>query len=398
MRLAPSQEQLAFAAVLHAMLAGADLPKVAAAWADGDPGPGRALWSALAGAGVTGLLVPEHRGGAGAGPDDLVIACEELGHHAVPGPVAESLAAVPSLLSAAPPGATEWLPTPAQGRVIASLVAPPWLPFAVDGDSADLILVVDGADIRQGRAGRVRPSLYPARRLSEVDRGPVIVTGQDPGPALELGTLACSAQLLGAARALLEMSVEHARKRAQFGRAIGSFQAVQHRLADVSVAIEFARPLLYAAAAATGRSTVTTATGPGTPATATGPGAVTIAVEAGAVGSARVDVSAAKVACGAAARQAARAALQVHGAVGYTREHGLWRWLGLVRVLDLGWGTPSWHRARILSELADGAAGDHTDQPGGRRTAGSGQTAAWSRRDGVDPVGSRHARTGKEGL
>jgi alkylation response protein AidB-like acyl-CoA dehydrogenase len=84
------------------------------------------------------------------------------------------------------------------------------------------------------------------------------------------------------------------------------------------VGLEFARPLLYAAAASD---------------------------------AAALDVSAAKVACGQAAQRAARAALQVHGAVGYTREHGLGRWLTKVRVLTLAWGTPGQHRARVLVEL-----------------------------------------------
>ncbi|MBO3737882.1 acyl-CoA dehydrogenase family protein [Actinoplanes flavus] len=356
MRLAPSEEQLAFADSLHAMLAAADLPKVSAAWADGDPGAGRALWSALAGAGVTGLLVPERWGGHDAGPVDLIVACEELGHHAVPGPLAESVAAVPALLTAAATApnrprdaAREWLPALARGRLVASLVAPPWLPFAADGDGADLILVTDGDEIRQGHARSVLPSLNPARRLSEVTPGALIASGQDSGLAMELGVLACSAQLLGAARALLERSVDYAKQRTQFGRPIGSFQAVRHQLADVAVAIEFAQPLLYAAAVALKPPPEPPERDP-----AAGRCVRPVTDEP-------LDVSAAKVACGEAARRAARVALQVHGAVGYTREHGLWRWLGLVRVLDLAWGTPSWHRARILTGLASEwrESGDH---------------------------------------
>src|SRR5262249_39459427 len=72
---------------------------VARKWADGELGPGLALWRRLAELGVTALAVPEKRGGLGADPADLVAACEELGHHAVPGPVAESLSAVPVLLA-----------------------------------------------------------------------------------------------------------------------------------------------------------------------------------------------------------------------------------------------------------------------------------------------------------
>ena len=88
-----------FAAAVHDLLSGADVPAAARRWADGDLAPGLALWRRLAALGVTALAVPEKWGGLGASPLDLVVACEELGHHALPGPVAESLAAVPALLT-----------------------------------------------------------------------------------------------------------------------------------------------------------------------------------------------------------------------------------------------------------------------------------------------------------
>ena len=89
-----------WAAVLHDMLDAADVPAAARSWAAGDLVPGLALWERLADLGVTALAVPEKWGGLGASAADLATACEELGHHAVPGPVAESLAAVPALLCA----------------------------------------------------------------------------------------------------------------------------------------------------------------------------------------------------------------------------------------------------------------------------------------------------------
>ena len=138
------------------------------------------------------------------------------------------------------------------------------------------------------------------------------------GRAAEAGTLACAAQLLGAGRALLELSVQHARQRAQFGRPIGSFQAVKHRLADVAIALEFARPLVAGAAAALTESRATAAR----------------------------DTSAAKVAATDAARLAARAALQVHGAIGYTQELDLHLWLTKVQALANAWGSQASHRAR----------------------------------------------------
>ena len=87
MRLVPSPEQTAFAAALHDLLASAEVPEAAARWADGDHGPGRRVWSLLAEVGVTGLAVPVRFGGMGADPADLVVAAEELGHHALPGQI-----------------------------------------------------------------------------------------------------------------------------------------------------------------------------------------------------------------------------------------------------------------------------------------------------------------------
>jgi alkylation response protein AidB-like acyl-CoA dehydrogenase len=343
-----------FAGVLHEMLDGADVPAVARRWADGDLAPGLALWQRLAEVGVTGLLVPEKQGGLGASPLDLVAACEELGHHAVPGPVAETLAAVPVLLAGLGTGTgEEWLARLAAGELIATLAMPPWLPLAADTEAAGLVLVAADGVVRMGRAGTRRRSVDPARSVAEVAGGAVLGAapgplgtapgplGTAPGPALigralELGALACSAQLLGAGRALLEASVRHVRVRTQFGRPVGAFQAVKHKLADVAIGLGFARPLLYAAAAALD------------PAALDSGASDSGASGSGGLGEVARDVSAAKVACADAAYRAARAALQVHGAIGYTEEHDLSLWLLKVRALIPAWGTQSEHRARIL--------------------------------------------------
>jgi alkylation response protein AidB-like acyl-CoA dehydrogenase len=336
----------AWAGVLHDMLGGAEVAAAARSWADGDLAPGLALWGRLAGLGVTALAVPEKWGGLGASASDLAAACEELGHHAVPGPVAESLAAVPSLLATlsetdwrAGPGGTgltatgdpadrcgEWLAALATGDLIATLAMPPRRPFAADAEAAGLVLLAEPDAVSVGRAAPRHRSVDPSRSLS-------VVTGDDVlardaawavARAWDLGALASSAQLLGAGRALLEASVRHVSVRAQFGQPVGTFQAVKHKLADVAIALEFARPLLDAAAAAI---TVGAATAPR-------------------------DASAAKVACADAATLAARAALQVHGAIGYTAEHDLSLWLTKVRALTPAWGSQAWHRQRVLTALA----------------------------------------------
>jgi alkylation response protein AidB-like acyl-CoA dehydrogenase len=339
---ARSAEQDEFAAALHDMLTADGALRVARRWASGDLVPGLVLWRRLAGLGVTALAVPERCGGLGASPMDVVVACEELGHHALPGPVAESLAAVPLLLTAL----TEegigdgqpyagWLSGLATGDLIATLALPPRLPYAADADAAGLVLLVVAGAAAVAAAGARHQSVDPARWLFQVRgeqvlaRGPAVAAAA--ARALDLGALASAAQLLGAGRALLEASVRHARQRAQFGRPIGAFQAVKHQLADVAIGLEFARPLLDAAAIALA--------GGGT--------------AGGGTATATRDVSAAKVACADAAHRAARVALQVHGAIGYTQEHDLSLWLTKVRALVPAWGSQAEHRAVVMAALID---------------------------------------------
>jgi alkylation response protein AidB-like acyl-CoA dehydrogenase len=333
MDFALSGEQQQFAAALHDMLTAADTPAVARGWASGDRKPGLQVWQALAEAGVTGLMVPAEHGGLGADPVDLVIACEEIGHHAVPGPVAESIAAVPALLAGlradrqpAAPDAAGWLAQLASGELIATLAAPPWLPLAADADVAGLVLLAGRDRLSLAAAGPPQRSVDAARTLAEVTATAELAVGRDAGTlarGLDFGVLACAGQLLGAGRALLELAATHARQRVQFGQPVGSFQAVKHHLADVAIALEFARPLLLGAAVALG---------------------------AGRAEAPR-DVSAAKVACAEAASRAARVALQVHGAIGYTGEHDVSLYLTKVRALAPAWGSQPEHRARVLAAL-----------------------------------------------
>ncbi|MEU4561563.1 acyl-CoA dehydrogenase family protein [Actinoplanes sp. NPDC023936] len=367
MRLAPSAEEADFAASLHGALhaagafsgpdSGAVYRPRAGELSGAVSGPDSGVlsaWGRLGALGVTGLAVPERFGGAGAPASALVVAAEELGHHAVPGPVAESLAAVPALLAGCGDEriAATWLPGLASGRLVATLTAPPWLPLAAHAETAG-VLVWAGPDVVRVSGGRISPGSVVAEdsaSASVVAEGPASAPVVAEGPALapvveralNLGALVCAAQLLGLGRAMLEASVEYARARQQFGGPIGRFQAVQHRLADVAVALEFARPLLYAGAAALDH-----------PRDVLDAAELNPASDAAGLNPAR-DVSAAKVACAEAAHRAARAALQVHGAVGYTWEHGLRRWLAMTRVLTLSWGTASQHRARVMTELAKG--------------------------------------------
>ncbi len=300
MRFQLSPEHRQFSATLHELLGGADTATTARAWAAGEHDRGLKLWRALADVGVFALLVGEDDGGLGAGPVDLVVAFEALGYHAVPGPFVESAAVAPALLTGAK------LTALAEGDLLATVVAPPEVPLALDADVAGVVLDLTGAELTA--AGPVR-SIDPVRRLFRVP-------GAAAGPVPDLGVLAVAAQLLGAGQWLLDTSVAYAKQRRQYGRAIGEYQAIKHLLADVVTRLELARPLLHGAAVAGGTF-------------------------------AR-DVSAAKVMAADAAYLAARTALQVHGAIGYTAEHDLGLRLTKVRALAGAWGTGAFHRDRVL--------------------------------------------------
>ncbi|QCH22275.1 acyl-CoA dehydrogenase [Mycobacteroides salmoniphilum] len=317
MRFDLDTQQRDFAASIDAALGAADVPAAARAWATGNHEPGLAVWSTLSDLGVTALAVSEKYDGIGAHPVDLVVALEGLGKWAVPGPVVESLAVAPALL--AEDARSSQL---ASGELIVTVAAPPITPRALDADVAGLVLIADDIGFREAQAGTQHESIDAARRVFDVapTGGGVSL---DTSRAINFGVLAISAQLVGLGQALLDRAVEYAKQRSQFGRPIGSYQAVKHKLADVHIALELARPLVYGAALSLAEDSPTAAR----------------------------DVSAAKVAAGKAAYLAARSSLQTHGAIGFTAEYDLSLWILKVRALTSAWGTSEWHRARVLEAL-----------------------------------------------
>lgn len=317
MKFSLDAQQRDFAASIDAALASADVPAAVRAWADDDTAPARKVWALLAELGVTALNVAERYDGLAAHPVDLVVACERLGRWAVPGPVAESIAVAPVLLSG-----DERSAALAAGDLVATVAIPPQVPRAVNADFAGLALLAGNGTVSEATVGAAHTSVDPTRRLFDVG-----VSGQsrpaDTARAYEFGALATAAQLVGAAQAMLDMSVDYAKQRTQFGRVIGGYQAIKHKLADVLIAVELSRPLVYGAALSLADASVDTAR----------------------------DVSAAKAAASDAALLSARAALQTHGAIGYTAEHDLSQLLLRVQALRSAWGDPSSHRRRVLEAL-----------------------------------------------
>lgn len=322
MRFDLDTQQRDFAASIDAALGAADVPAAARAWASGNHEPGLAVWSTLSDLGVTALAVSEKYDGIGAHPVDLVVALEALGKWAVPGPVVESLAVAPVLLAEDENGAQRSSQL-ASGELIATVAAPPITPRALDADVAGLVLIADDIGFREAQVDTQHESIDATRRVFDVTPtgGGVSL---DTNRAINFGVLAISAQLIGAGQALLDRAVDYAKQRSQFGRPIGSYQAVKHKLADVHIALELARPLVYGAALSLAEDSPTAAR----------------------------DVSAAKVAANKAAYLAARSSLQTHGAIGFTAEYDLSLWILKVRALTSAWGTSEWHRARVLGAFS----------------------------------------------
>jgi len=299
------------------------------------------MWSAIAELGLLGLMVPESAGGLGMNEVDLVLPLIETGRAALPGPIVECAAvAVPMLRDLGDAGVIDrWLPAVAGGAAILS-VGHGANAFVADAHIADLLLLPHGDELHavpRGAATLTRqPTNDRGRHLYRADWTPGAATRVCDGArgralwsdAFDRGAFGGAAQLLGVAQQLVDIAVRYAAQREQFGKPIGSFQAIKHLLANVQVKIEFAKPLLYRAANSLGHARNTRS----------------------------VDVSQAKATAGEAAAAAARTSLQVHGAIGYTWECDLQIWMKRAWSLDLAWGSAAWHRARIADAVIDGAA------------------------------------------
>ncbi|MCC0098722.1 acyl-CoA/acyl-ACP dehydrogenase [Streptomyces flavotricini] len=332
MRFLPTGEQSDFARTLRGLLDASQVPAAVRAWGAGDHGPGRALWSRLAGTGLCALAADEAHGdlgGLGPLPVELALGFVELGRAGVPGPVVETAAAAVLLSELARLGeegpAKRFLPGLVAGEALATLTLPGGGPYALDADAAAYCFTVSAAGgLRLAGGGEGGPlrSTDPARRLSRpAPDGEPLATGPRvlaaARTALDWARLLTAAQCLGVGEALLASTVRYVKQRTQFGTPIGGFQAVKHRLADTLLALEFARPLVWAAA----------------------------------LGLTPWEVAAAKLAAGEAAYAAAMTALQLHGAVGYTEELDLSLWLRKARPLRDAWGSPSACREAVLGEL-----------------------------------------------
>ncbi len=282
------------------------------------------LWRALAEVGLLGITIPERFGGAGGDETDAVLVFEEAGRAALPEPFAETLVAARMIQLHGDEALSEsWLPRIASGDVVATigLETDPFVAYAAE---ADLVVLIDASGARlltrdDVKAKPVR-SQDPARPLYslEAKRGERLnLTTPNSRAATSI-----AAVQLGIARRLLEMTVDYVKDRKQFGKPVGSFQAVKHKLARVHTAIEDARPAAWYAAYAFAHNLPTAARA----------------------------ASVAKVAASRAEAIANAEALQCHGGIGFTWEHDLHIWLKRGLALQPAFGTPAEHRAMLARE------------------------------------------------
>jgi alkylation response protein AidB-like acyl-CoA dehydrogenase len=335
----------------------------------GEEGFERRLWKEMADLGWTGLAIAEEHGGSGLGSVELGVLLEEMGRLVTPGPFFASAVLATTAIQEIGTGAqhSELLPGLAGGDVIATLavfeaprswahrkpetVATPagdgWIlngrkRAVLDGHLADSLLVTAGAgdgvgvfvvDAGQPGVSIVQePALDPTRRMATVTLdGVELSSGARLGEGdvsdaldrtMDLAATALAAEQVGGAQSCMEMSVEYAKTRYQFGRPIGSYQAIKHRCANMLMKVEHARSAAYYAARVTD------------------------------------DVDELAVAAPLAASVASEAYawvagenIQVHGGIGFTWEHDAHIYLKRAKASSLILGSPRHHRDRLGEAL-----------------------------------------------
>ena len=216
---------------------------------ESDRGYDESLWSKLCEqVGVAALVVPEELGGAGGELADAAAVLEELGRGLVPTPLLGTTLAELALLAADEPD-SDALEQLAAGESIGAAVFDPG--YVVNGDVADVVVGMEDESLVRWNdvTAEAVTTMDPTRRLARLTAGSTVAIGADPGLA-DTAAILLAAEQIGAASRCLELTVDYTKERVQFGRAIGSFQALKHRMADLYVVVQSARAVINDAIAA----------------------------------------------------------------------------------------------------------------------------------------------------
>ena len=313
-----------------------------------------ALWTAAADQGWTGLIVPEQFGGLGLGVVELAALMEETGRACMPGPLFSTIFAGAVIARLSDTGLqARWLEPLAAGTLRATVAildkSANWdleaiggsgeKHFVTDAAVADVIFAIvrDGAQLavvplERGAEGVTitrTPSMDETRKLYTVafESGKAVAAATALQRAIDTATVALCAEMVGGMQWILDTTVEYAKTRQQFGRAIGSFQAVQHHCADMLLLTESARSATYYAA-------------------------WTLTHDEAA---APLATSMAKAYCSDAYREVGNKGVQVHGGIGFTWEHDLQLYYKRAKASETFFGDATFHRERIARRIVDRA-------------------------------------------
>jgi alkylation response protein AidB-like acyl-CoA dehydrogenase len=334
----------------------------------------RQLWEAMADQGWTGLIISEEYGGLGLGVLEAAMVAEEMGRACLPGPFISNLFGTALIeMAASDKQKATYLESIANGSARATVAqleeTASWditslklratrdngilsvsgrKLFVPDAAIADLVICVATDEERpvllpvsksnEGLSTKAMPSMDATRKLYEVEFSNVIVGAADMfgadgdsvsalAQATQVATVALCAEMVGGMQWILDTTVEYAKTRQQFGRPIGSFQAVQHQCADMLLMTESARSATYHAA---------------------------WAVTEGA-SNAHIAVSIAKAYCSDAFREVGNRGVQVHGGIGFTWEHDLHLYYKRAKASEVMFGDATFHRERIARAVVDKA-------------------------------------------
>ena len=296
--------------------------RLRAVW-DSGTGHDPVLWARLAEMGVLGMMIPETSGGLGGDYLDTVLLLEELGRAAVPGPVIETMTVGAIALAG-----TRWASGIADGTisVTAALMGERYVPH---GSTSAVVLTAESGVVCAAESNSLNQKtvhgIDGGRHLSIIE-GAVehdTIIDIDADALIDAGALAAAAYLLGLSSRMLAIAGDYARDRRQFGQPIGAFQAVKHLMANALLQVEFARSAVYRAAWSYANNSPNRAR----------------------------DVSMAKALISDATQKAARSALQVHGAIGYTWECDLQLFMKKAWALSPAWGSATFHRRRVADAV-----------------------------------------------
>ena len=278
------------------------------------------LWKLLCEqVGAAALVVPAELGGAGGELADAAVVLEELGKALVPTPLLGTTLAELALLAASQSGGVpdaDTLERLTEGASIGTVVFDPG--YVVNGDVADVVVAADGTRLTRWRtftAYRV-DTMDLTRRLARVEAKDSADIGPDPGLA-GIAAILLAAEQIGAAAKCLDLTVDYTKDRVQFGRPIGSFQALKHRMADLYVAVQSARAVVNDAIAEPSQTSAALA----------------------------------RVAASEAFSKVAAEAVQMHGGIAITWEHDIQLYFKRAHGSAQLLGPPREHLRRLESEV-----------------------------------------------